>query len=91
MKDDAGLLTVCELGRIGDMVASEPIYRYLKKQYPDRRLRWYTRPDFAELLKYSPDVDEEVCVPDAGAYLELKKICRKEWSLMKGTSINAFF
>ena len=73
MKDDAGLLTVCELGRIGDIVASEPIYRYLKKQYPDRRLRWYTRPDFAELLKYSPDVDEVVCVPDAAAYLELKK------------------
>ena len=74
MKDNhLALLTVCELGRIGDIVTSEPIYRYLKRQYPERTLRWYTRPAYVELLKYSPDVDEVVAVGNAAEYLELKK------------------
>ena len=71
--DRQGLITVCELGRLGDIVASEPIYRYLKKRYPDRRLRWYTREAYVELLKYSPAVDEIVTVRDAREYLALKR------------------
>lgn len=67
------LLTVCELGRLGDIVASEPIYRYLKGAYPGRKLRWYTKPDYAELLKYSPAVDEVVQVNSAEEYFALKK------------------
>ncbi len=71
-KHDA-LLTVCELGRIGDIVASEPVYRYLKQLYPDRKLRWYTKADYADLLRFSPAVDEVVAVRDAEEYLFEKK------------------
>lgn len=71
-KHDA-LLTVCELGRIGDIVASEPVYRYLKQLYPDRKLRWYTKADYADLLRFSPAVDEVVAVRDAEEYLLEKK------------------
>ena len=73
MQKDEKLLTVCELGRIGDIVTSEPIFRYLKSQYPERKLRWYTKPAYAELLRYSPDIDEVVTVQNAEEYLELKK------------------
>ena len=67
------LVTVCELGRLGDIVTSEPIFRYLKEQYPNRILRWYTRPDYVELLKYCPAVDEIISVKNAAEYLEHKK------------------
>ena len=73
MGENEKLLTVCELGRLGDIVTSEPIFRYLKSHHPDRKLRWYTKPAFAELLRYSPDVDEVVTVENAEEYLELKK------------------
>lgn len=66
------LLTVCELGRIGDIIASEPIYRYLREHYPDRLIRWYTRPLYAELLKFSPWIDEVEIVADAAEYLKRK-------------------
>ena len=65
-------LTVCELGRLGDIVTSEPLFRRLKAQYPERKLRWYTKPAFAELLRYSPDIDEVVTVESAEEYLALK-------------------
>ena len=62
MAENTGLLTVCELGRLGDIVTSEPIFRYLKARHPDRKLRWYTKADYVELLRYSPDIDEIVTV-----------------------------
>ena len=62
---DAPLLTVCQLGRLGDIVATEPAYRFLHERHPDRRLRWYTRPQYAELLRFAPFVDEIVTISDA--------------------------
>ncbi len=41
--DHAPLLTVCLLGRMGDIVAMEPAFRYLHERHPDRKFRWYTR------------------------------------------------
>lgn len=73
MNSNKALITVCELGRLGDIVTSEPIFRYLKERYPDRILRWYTRPDYVELLKYCPAVDEIIPVKDAAEYLEHKR------------------
>ena len=73
MPETEKLLTVCELGRMGDIVTAEPIFRYLKAHHPGHRLRWYTKPAFAELLRYSPDVDEVVTVKDTAEYLKLKK------------------
>ncbi len=58
---------------MGDIVASEPIYRYLKQLHPDRKLRWYTKAEYADLLRYSPAVDEVVTVRDAEEYLHKKE------------------
>lgn len=69
---DAPLLTVCQLGRMGDIVAAEPAYRFLHRQYPERKFRWYTRPQYLELLKFAPFLDETVPVASLEEYLNLK-------------------
>ena len=69
---DMPLLTVCQLGRLGDIVATEPAYRFLHEHHPERRFRWYTRPQYVELLEFAPFIDEVVPVADAGEYLKLK-------------------
>ena len=66
------LLTVCQLGRLGDIVATEPAYRFLHERYPERRFRWYTRGQYVELLENAPFIDEVVTVENAAEYLERK-------------------
>ena len=66
------LLTVCQLGRLGDIVATEPAYRFLHERYPERKFRWYTRSQYVELLKFAPYIDEIVTVPGPEEYLKLK-------------------
>lgn len=70
--DHTPLLTVCQLGRMGDIVAMEPAFRYLHEQHPDRKFRWYTREPYVELLGFAPYVDEVVTVGGAEEYLERK-------------------
>ncbi len=67
------LLTVCQLGRLGDIVATEPAYRFLREQHPTRKLRWYTRPQYVELFQFAPFIDEIVPVSSAEEYLKLKE------------------
>lgn len=66
------LLTVCMLGRMGDIVAAEPAFRHLHERHPDRKFRWYTREQYGELLGFAPFLDEVVTVSGAEEYLERK-------------------
>ena len=70
--DHTPLLTVCQLGRMGDIVAMEPAFRYLHEQHPDRKFRWYTREPYRELLEFAPFIDEVVTVSGEEEYLEQK-------------------
>lgn len=70
--DHAPLLTVCLLGRMGDIVAMEPAFRYLHERYPDRKFRWYTREPYRELLEFAPFIDEVVTVSGEEEYLARK-------------------
>ena len=72
LNQKAPLLTVCQLGRLGDIVATEPAYRFLHDRHPERKFRWYTRPQYAELLQFAPFIDEIIPVSDAHEYLKLK-------------------
>ena len=67
--NQTALLTVCLLGRMGDIVAAEPAFRFLHEKYPDRRFRWYTREQYVELLRFAPFIDEVVPVSGAEEYL----------------------
>ena len=42
---------------LGDIVASEPVIRYLRQQYPDAFLVWFVRQQYRELLMAHPDID----------------------------------
>lgn len=70
--DHAPLLTVCLLGRMGDIVAMEPAFRYLHERHPDRKFRWYTREPYRELLGFAPFIDEVVTVSGEEEYLVRK-------------------
>lgn len=71
--DDKKELIVCLLGRMGDIVAAEPLFRRLKELHPDRRMIWIATEAFADLLRHAPFLDETRIVRDAQEYLELKK------------------
>lgn len=49
-------ILLSRVGRMGDVVAAEPIARYLKRAYPDHSLVWCVAPAFLPLVEAHPDV-----------------------------------
>jgi len=47
---------------IGDIVACEPVARYLKLNHPDAHLSWVVRPEYREIIDTNPYIDETVTV-----------------------------
>jgi ADP-heptose:LPS heptosyltransferase len=47
---------------LGDIVACEPVARYLKLSRPDAHLSWVVRPEFREVVDTNPYVDGTVTV-----------------------------
>ena len=84
--DHAPLLTVCLLGRMGDIVAMEPAFRYLHERHPDRKFRWYTREPYRELLEFAPFIDEVVTVSGEEEYLARKAELPEGTIYMSSTS-----
>ena len=48
----------------GDIVACEPLVRYLRQQHPNDRLYWIVRPPFQELVAVHPDLDGILLEPN---------------------------
>ncbi len=46
----------------GDIVACEPVSRYLRKQHPDASIAWVVREQYKELLEHNPAIDEVIIV-----------------------------
>ncbi|MCI0723370.1 MAG: glycoside hydrolase family 99-like domain-containing protein, partial [Acidobacteria bacterium] len=46
----------------GDIVACEPVVRYLKKQSPDVEISWVVREPYRELLDSNPYIDRTIAV-----------------------------
>ena len=46
----------------GDIVACEPVARYLRKQYKDAEICWVVRDSFRELVDHNPNVDRTIAV-----------------------------
>lgn len=64
-------VAVCLLGRIGDIIASEPIFPYLRKKYPDHRIIWYTSEKYVSLHKFHPAIDEIVAIDSVSKWLDM--------------------
>ena len=46
----------------GDIVACEPVARYLRRQYPEAEISWVVRDVYRELIDYHPDIDNTIAV-----------------------------
>lgn len=61
---------------MGDIVACEPVARYLRSEFPDAHIAWAVREEYRELIDTNPNVDETLVVG-----------CLTEWLLLARTSI----
>jgi ADP-heptose:LPS heptosyltransferase len=53
-----GRVLVIQTAKIGDMICSTPVFREIKKKYPEVNLSVIASPVTAELLKYNSNVDD---------------------------------
>ncbi|MFZ0927796.1 MAG: glycoside hydrolase family 99-like domain-containing protein [Syntrophobacteraceae bacterium] len=47
---------------LGDIVACEPVARYLKQQFPDADITWVVNERYRELVDYNPHIDRVLSV-----------------------------
>ena len=47
---------------LGDIVACEPVARYLKIQYPESKISWVVSENYRELIDANPNIDETIIV-----------------------------
>ncbi|HEY0182691.1 MAG TPA: glycoside hydrolase family 99-like domain-containing protein [Rhodopila sp.] len=58
---------------IGDIVACEPVSRYVRDQYPDAHISWAVLPQFRELIDTNPHIDETVPLECLTEWIRLSK------------------
>lgn len=58
---------------MGDIVACEPVIRYLREQNPEAHLTWVTGRPYEELVKHHPDLDQTLVVDCLGDWIRLKR------------------
>ena len=63
LESDALLIVLAE--HLGDVIANEPIARYLKFRYPNRSIYWVIESRFREIVRYNPCLD---------GYIEVKSL-----------------
>ncbi|MCF0056454.1 glycosyltransferase family 9 protein [Dyadobacter sp. CY356] len=59
------LIAIVRTEHFGDIVAAEPISRYVRSLHPNAHIVWFVKPTYHELIDFNPAVDEtfgEFCV-----------------------------
>jgi len=72
MSVDKRKMAVCMLGRMGDLIAVEPMFRAIAAAHSDCWRVWYTTVAFASIYRGSPLFHEVVVVSDQEDYLAQK-------------------
>jgi ADP-heptose:LPS heptosyltransferase len=72
-RDQSMQIVVGLIEHLGDIVACEPVARYLKVTFPDSRITWVVSAPFRELVDYNPFVDETVVVECLTDWMKLSK------------------
>jgi len=73
LKQGQELIAIIRTEHFGDIVAAEPISRYIRNQYPNAYIVWFVKPGFHELVDYNPSVNEvlkEFCVTERKVILQ---------------------
>ncbi len=63
-------LIIIQYARLGDLVATEPLIRYLKKIYPDKKLVCNVLSAFDDIVKYNPYIDAYILDNDFASLRE---------------------
>lgn len=58
---------------IGDVVACEPVSRYLRNKYPNAHLAWAIRGTYRELIDTNPHIDETITLECLTEWIKLCK------------------
>jgi heptosyltransferase-3 len=66
------LVVVSLVEHCGDIVACEPVARYLRSQYPNMHLVWVCTGKYVELLRYHPDIDKVAQVTCLTSWLRVR-------------------
>jgi heptosyltransferase III len=71
--NDRQLIAIIRTEHFGDIIAAEPISRYVKQTYPNAYVIWFVKPAYSELLACNPAIDEihkEFCVTERKVLLK---------------------
>lgn len=77
------LIAIVRTEHFGDIVAAEPISRYVRTLHPNAFIVWFVKPSYHELIDFNPSVDEtfgEFCVTQRRVLFE-KNVFDKIYSL----------
>ena len=68
---------------MGDVIAAEPISRFIKKTYPDIELKWIVKEQYADIVRYNPNIDKLILVKSLGESIDLcKKVERQNGNVV---------
>ncbi|WP_026630178.1 glycosyltransferase family 9 protein [Dyadobacter alkalitolerans] len=73
LKKGQKLIAIIRTEHFGDIVAAEPISRYVRSLHPDAHIVWFVKPSFSELVSHNPSIDEifrEFCVTQRKTLLD---------------------
>ncbi|GBD96432.1 MAG TPA: glycosyltransferase family 9 protein [Nitrospirae bacterium] len=76
-------ILVIQTAKIGDLICSTPVFREVKRKFPDARLTVMVNPITEELLKHNPHVDEILTIKQTdykgfSGKLRLSDLIRRE-------------
>ena len=75
LKGNQQLIAIIRTEHFGDIVAAEPISRYVRSIYPDAHIVWFVKPAFGELIDTNPQLNEtfrEFCVTQRRVLLQTR-------------------
>lgn len=73
LKKDQQLIAIIRTEHFGDIVAAEPISRFVRKTYPNAYVVWFVKASYHQLIDRNPKIDEthvEFCVTERRTLLK---------------------
>lgn len=74
-KSKNGTLVINLYGLLGDLIAAEPIARFIKQKYPCCEIKWIVDPKYKSLIENNPFIDKII---EADYLAKVDEICQIE-------------
>jgi heptosyltransferase-3 len=76
LSDGSKLIGILLTEHFGDIVACEPVVSWLRQQNPDAFIVWLTRPEYADLIRYHPEINDliEIGSISEGEYINRSRV-----------------